>query len=219
MTGNQVNYLALVENGRNNATQNAETRRHNFINEKLTRRANQELGRHNLVLEANQQAETAAGIKRAGIAAEASKYGADASASASRYAADQSSAATRYAADRNAQASGYAADRNAQTQLTMKYIEKQIQAARDKVNKAINDDNINASKQRQLLKNASDQFIKSLDKEMKKYEVDKRTQVEYDKIKKDIAQTIIKGAFDNLEKLMDQLNSLIFKAKLAYNTR
>lgn len=198
---------------------NAETKRHNFINEKLTRRANKELGRHNLVTEANQQAETAAGIKRAGIAAEASKYGADASASASRYAADQSSAATRYAADRNKEASGYSADRNAQTQLTMKYIDKQIQAAHDKVNKAMNDDNISAKKQNQMLKNASDQFIKSLDREMKKYEVDKRTQVEYDKIKKDIAQAIIRGAFDNIDKLLGQLNSLIFKAKLAYNTR
>lgn len=216
MTNNQLSYLNLLESKRNNMAQNEETKRHNFVNEKLTRKANKELGRHNLVVEANQQMETKAGITKAGIAAEASKYGADASASASRYAADKSFAATKYSADSNAKASGYAADRNAQTQLTMKYIDKQIQAARDKVNKAMNDDKINASKQNQLLKNASDQFIKSLDKEMKKYEVDKKTQVEYDKIKKDLAQTILKGAFDNIDKLLDQLNNLIFKAKLAY---
>lgn len=180
-------------NKRNYATQNAENKRHNFISEKLTRRANKELGRHNLVTEANQRAETAAGITRSNIAAEASKYGADASASASRYAADTSAAASKYAADQARKAAGYTADRNAQTQLTIAQINKDIQAANNAVKKAIADDQVNEAKRSSLAKNASDQFIKQLDRELKKYEIDKANEVKYQELQQKLANQIAKG--------------------------
>lgn len=182
MTGNQIAYLKLQNDKATNATINAETNRHNLITERLTRKANKELGRHNLVTEANQQAETAAGIRRAGIAAEASRYAADASASASRYAADSAASASRYSADRNAQ-----------TQLTIAQINKDIQAARDAINKAINDDKINKDKQIALAKNASDQFIKQLDRELKRYEIDEANKVKYQELQQKLAQDIQKG--------------------------
>lgn len=194
MTNNQLSYLNLVEQRRNNAYQNKELGRHNLVTEKLTRRANKELGRHNLVIEANQQAETAAGIKRAGIAADASKYSADASASASRYSADTSAAATKYAADVNAETSKYVADRNAQTNLTVAQINKQVQAAHDAVNKAMNNDKLNAQQKQNLAKNASDQFIKKMDREIQKYKVDKEVQAKYDELKLKLAEAISKNS-------------------------
>lgn len=182
MTGNQLAYLQLQADKNNRATQNQETKRHNFVVERLTRRANKEIGRHNLVTESNQQAETAAGIRRAGIAADASRYAADASANASKYAADSAAAASRYSADRNAQ-----------TQLTLATINKAIQAAHDAVNKAMNDDKINKDKQVALAKNASDQFIKQLDRELKRYEIDEANKVKYQELQQKLAQDIQKG--------------------------
>lgn len=167
---------------RTNATRNAENKRHNLITERLTRRANKELGRHNLVTEANQQAETAAGIRRAGMAAEASRYAADASASASRYAADTAASASRYSADRNAQ-----------TQLTIATINKQIQAAKNAINKAMNDDKLNNDKQIALANNASQQFIKKLDRELQKYKISEENKVKYQELQQKLAQDIQKG--------------------------
>lgn len=209
MTNNQLNYLGLVETKRNNATQNKEMGRHNLITEKLTRKANRELSRHNLVTEANQQAETAAGIKRAGIAAGASRYSADASASASRYAADSAAAASRYAADTNAETNKYVADRNAQTNLTVAQINKQVQAAHDAVNKAINDSKISAQQKQSLAKNASDQFIKQMDRALEQYKIDKEIQAQYDKLKLDAAKAINNSNWGKLTKVLGMIGVLV----------
>lgn len=198
-----------MENRRNNAYQNKELGRHNLVTEKLTRNANKELGRHNLVTELNQQKETAAGIKRAGIAADATKYSADASASASKYAADSSSAASRYVADTNANTQKYVADRNAQTNLTVAQINKQVQAARDAVNKTMNDDNINAKQKQSLAKNASDQFIKQMDRELDKYKIDKEIQVQYDKLKMDAAKAIANSNLNKWTKIVGMIGVLV----------
>nr|AVX53416.1 putative ORF1 [Marmot picobirnavirus] len=161
MTSNQLSYLNLQETKRNNLVVSKETKRHNKRNERLTRRANLELARHNKQTEANQLVETQAGITRSQIAADASKYG-----------ADRSSAATRYAADKSASASRYATDRNAQTQWVVAKINQQVQAAHDAMNKTINDDNINNKTQTTMLKNQSDQFIAKLNRDLEKYGID-----------------------------------------------
>lgn len=210
MTQNQLRYLDLERQKRADAANVEELGRHNLVTERLTRNANKELGRHNLVLEANQQSETAAGIKRANIAAESSKYAADANARASKYSADSSAAATRYAADTNASTSKYVADRNAQTQLTVAQINKQVQAAKDAVNKAMNDDNINAKTKQNLVKNASDQFIANMNNEMSKYSVDKKTQLEYDKLTAQLAEAIAKNANTGIiSKILSSIGGIV----------
>lgn len=161
MTNNQLSYLNLQEAKRNNAATLGESKRHNLVTERQNRRNLKEQGRHNLVTEQNQQMETAAGLTRSQIAANATKYSADSSAAASRYAADQSSAAQRYAADRAAQ-----------TQLRVAQVNKEIQAAHDEMNKIINDANIDNKTKVQLLKNSSDQFIAQLNRELQEYKID-----------------------------------------------
>lgn len=209
MTNNQLVYLKYKEDQRNNAFNNRELGRHNLITERLTRKYNKEQGRHNLVTETNQQLETKAGIQRANIAADASKYSADASASASKYAADQSAAASKYAADTNADTSKYVADRNAQTNLTVAQINKQVQAAHDAVNKAINDDNINQKQKQSLTKNASDQFIAEMDRALSKYKIDKEIQAQYDKLKLDAAKAINNSNWSKLTKILGMIGVLV----------
>ena len=48
MTANQINYWNYVESKRANLAREAENFRHNFMNEKLTRTANEEIQRHNI---------------------------------------------------------------------------------------------------------------------------------------------------------------------------
>lgn len=190
MTHNQLDYLNLIRQKDTDKANIKETHRSNLVRERQTRKANKELARHNLVIEANQQAETAAGLRKSAIAAEASRYAADSSRYATQYAADSSATASKYAADKSYQASGYSADRRAQTSLTVAQINKEINAARDAVNKAINDDNINAAQQRQLLQNASNQFIKAMDKEISKYKVDKEIEAKWAEIQLKIANSV-----------------------------
>lgn len=209
LTNNQLSYLNLERQKSTDKANIKETKRHNLITEKLNRRANSELGRHNLVLEANQQAETAAGVKRAEISADASKYSADAHTKASKYSADRSKEASKYTADSSARASGYAADRNAQTELTKAQINKLIQAAHDKVNKAMNDDNISAANKRQIAKNASDQFIKQLDRELEKYKIKVQNKQKYTELAIKLQDSIAKNL--DTSTLFKQLWNLIGK--------
>lgn len=217
MTRNQIDYLNLRRQKDTDAATIKETHRSNLVRERQTRKANRELARHNLVTESNQQAETAAGLTKSAMAASATKYAADSSREASKYAADSSASAAKYAANKSYQASGYSADRRAQTSLTVAQINKEISAARDAANKAMNDDNINAAQQRQMLKNASDQFIKAMDKEISKYRVDKEMEVKWAEIQVKIANSVsnfnVKDFLDNTRSLADLAKQIAKKSK------
>lgn len=208
MTRNQIDYLNLERQKATDAATLAETHRANFVRERQNRKVNRETKRHNLVIEANQQKETAAGLQKSIIASQASKYAADSSRVAAQYSADSSASASRYAADKSYEASGYAADRRAQATLTNAQINKEIAAARDAVNKAINDDNINAAQKRQLLSNASNQFIKALDKEIAKYKVDKEMEVKWAELELKLANSVSNFDFTSFAKNTKALGDL-----------
>lgn len=194
MTSNQLSYLNLERQKQTDAATIKETRRHNIRGENLTRAQNRENKRHNLIIEGNQQNETQAGILRAQLAAQASKYSADASAQASKYSADKSYQSTKYAADSSSEANKYASDRNAQTTMAVAYLNKQIQAAKDAVNKAINDDNINARQKENKVKIASDQFLKELERNLKKYEIQVNKKIKDNETRVKLADLLMKGA-------------------------
>lgn len=151
-----------MEERRNNLVVSRETKRHDKATEKLTRQANKEQGRHNLVTEANQLQGYQTDLARSKIAAEASKYGADSSAAASRYAADSSAAASKYAADKAAQTAIKSTKIKAGA-------DKQIAWYKTQMDKIINDDKLNSQEKIARAKNSSDQFIARLNRELEKY--------------------------------------------------